>query len=77
MKTPKKVTPEQIKKARRAGIKAKKPRKGALRTKAAAERYIERYNAWVDRIKQGAHYFDIKEKEAKDLKKAKAMIAGL
>ncbi len=77
MKKPKKVTPEQISKARKAGIKAKKPKKGALRTLRSAETYIERYNTWVDKIIAGAKYYDMKQKEKKQLSQARSAIAGL
>lgn len=77
MATPKKVTPAEISKARKAGVKAKKPRKPRGKSLNALEGYVTRYNAWVDKIKDGVKKYNKIEADKKKQQKLKAAIAGL
>lgn len=59
-------TEDQLKKARRSGLKAKRPKKPkAGATLRTMENYIKRYNEWVDKIKAGAKKYEQKEADKK------------
>lgn len=55
------VSNEELKLARLAKFKKKKPKKGKLTTLSSKENYIDKYNAWAKEVKEYA-------KEGKKLK---------
>lgn len=77
MATPKKISDADIKKARSAGVKAKKPRKPKTKSLNALEGYIGRYNAWIDKLKEGVKKFNKMQADKKRQAKLKATIGAL
>jgi hypothetical protein len=77
MASPKKITPAEIQKARKAGVKAKKPRKPKSKTLTSLESYITRYNGWVDKMKDGVKKFNKLESDKKKKEKLKHVIGAL
>lgn len=55
---------EDLRNAKKAGFKAKKPKKPKAKTHASLTGYVERYNDWVKRMKETAK----KGKELKTLR---------
>jgi len=49
-----KFTPEDLRNARKAGFKKKKPKKPKTKTYNALERFQDRYNQWVKDLKAAA-----------------------
>jgi len=57
---------EQKRKARKMGFKSKAPKRPkASATLMTLERYVMRYNDWVDRMKDKAKAYDKKENDKK------------
>ena len=77
MASPKKITAAEIQKARKAGVKAKKPRKPKSKTVNSLENYIVRYNAWIDKLKSGVKKYNQIEANKKKQIKLKATIGAL
>jgi hypothetical protein len=70
-------TPEQLKAARRAGFKGKKPKKPKTKTMAALEAWLSRYNAWCKAVRDASAQ-DAKNQAAEQKRKKLAQaISGL
>ena len=54
MATINKFTPEELKLARKAGFKRKKPKKPSTKSYSSMENFISRYNEWVKDLKAAA-----------------------
>lgn len=65
-------------KARKAGMKAKPPRKtGAAKTEASALRFTNNWNAWVDKVHAKAKEQAQKDASKTKLKNFNVAVAGL
>lgn len=65
-------------KARKAGVKAKKPsKKGASKSERSAASFATRWNTWVDKINEGAKRYDERIKGKQALKNFGQKVAGL
>ena len=71
-----KFSAEDLRKARSAGFKGKKPKKGKLPTMTSMNAYVDRYNDWVKRAKAKVSDHKKKEAEKKKLKDMKSKLRG-
>lgn len=74
MATIMKISDSDLREARRAGFKRKKPKKGKLKTRGAIEGYIDRNNRWVKDAKDKTREYKKKESEKVALKKLRETI---
>ena len=73
----KSYTKDQYANAKKAGMKAKKPKKpkaGASLTQL--ENWVDRYNSWVDKITEGDKKYKRKEADKKKRESLKKQISG-
>jgi hypothetical protein len=70
-------SPEELKAARAAGFKQKKPKKPKSKTLTALEGWMDRFNAWTKNVK--AHAAQDKKNKAQEVKRKQLAqrIAGL
>ncbi len=73
----KKLKPEDLKCARRAGFRRKKPKKGSIKTITQYNAFAERYNSWADAARAKAKEWKQKEAEKKKVKSLKSGLQGL
>lgn len=72
------ITPDQLRKAKKAGFKKKKPKKPkASASLTVLENWVSRYNAWIDDAKNKIKEADRKEKEKAKREKLKNQIRNV
>ncbi len=69
-----KLADSELREARRAGFKTRKPKQGKLKTMNAMEGFVSRNNDWVRRAKDKIKDHKKKESDKKKLKDLKAQI---